>query len=85
VSNFDQITSATGRMKDWVPGTEEGAMAKTDQFWRYAKEAMLLACNAETDEEKQGLFGLARTWTQAALLQRASSSDHDSQVETSAA
>jgi hypothetical protein len=55
-----------------VPGTGEGAMPETDQFWRYAKEAMLLACDAETDEEKQGLFGLARTWTQAALLERTS-------------
>ena len=47
-------------------------MSKTDQFWQYAKEAMLLGCNAKTDEEKQGLFDLARTWTQAALLERAS-------------
>jgi hypothetical protein len=60
-------------------------MPKTDQFWRYAKEAMLLACNAETDEEKQDLFDLARTWTQAALLERASSSNHDSLTETAAA
>ena len=60
-------------------------MSKSDQFWLYAKEAMLLARDAETDEEKQGLFDLARTWTQAALLQRASSSDHDGQPESSAA
>jgi len=60
-------------------------MSKTDQFWQYAKEAMLLACNAETAEEKQGMFGLARTWTQAALLERASSGDHGSRPETSAA
>jgi hypothetical protein len=27
-----------------------------------------LACNAETDEIKQDMFDLARTWTQAALI-----------------
>jgi hypothetical protein len=45
-------------------------MSITDQFWQYANEAMLLADNAETAEEKQTLFGLARTWTQAALIER---------------
>jgi hypothetical protein len=60
-------------------------MSKTDQFWRYAKEAVLLANTAETDEEKQTLFDLARIWTQAALLERASSRDHDSQAEPIAA
>jgi len=45
-------------------------MSITDQFWQYANEAMLLADNAETDEEKQTLFDLARTWTQAALIER---------------
>ena len=64
----------------------EDAMSKADQFWQYAREAILLACNAEADEEKQGLFYLARTWTQAALLERATpSSDHYSQSEISAA
>jgi hypothetical protein len=27
-------------------------MLKTDQFWQYAKEAVLLASYAQTDEEK---------------------------------
>ena len=45
-------------------------MSIADQFWQYANEAMLSADNAETDEEKQTPFGLARTWTQAALLER---------------
>jgi hypothetical protein len=60
-------------------------MSETDQFWRYAKEAMLLANTAETDEEKQNLFDLAMTWTQAALLDRASSGDHGRQGEAIAA
>jgi hypothetical protein len=48
-------------------------MSRTDQFWQYAKEAILSACYAETDEERQGLLHLERTWTQAALMARASS------------
>jgi hypothetical protein len=48
-------------------------MSVTDQFWQYAKEAVLAACHAETDEEKQGLLDLARTWTQAALIERRTS------------
>jgi hypothetical protein len=45
-------------------------MSKTDQFWQYAKEAILSASGAKTDEDRQGLLELARTWTQAALLER---------------
>jgi len=48
-------------------------MPETDQFWQYAKEALLSACYAKTDEDKQNLLDLARTWTQAALLERESS------------
>jgi hypothetical protein len=47
-------------------------MSQTDQFWRYAKEAMLSVCDAKTDDDKQALLDLARTWTQAALLERQS-------------
>jgi hypothetical protein len=47
-------------------------MSITDQFWQYAKEAVLLACEAKTDKDKQGLLELARTMTQAALQERAS-------------
>jgi hypothetical protein len=47
-------------------------MSKTDQFWQYAKEAILGTSDAKTDENKQGLLELAWTWTQAALLERAS-------------
>lgn len=48
-------------------------MSDTDQFWEYAKEALLSASYAKTDGDKQGLFELARTWTQAALQTRQSS------------
>jgi hypothetical protein len=47
-------------------------MSKTVQFWQYAKEAILSACEAKTDSDKQGLLELARTWTQTALQERAS-------------
>jgi hypothetical protein len=53
-------------------------MSKTDEFWQYAKEAMLSASRAKTDDEKQGLLDLARTWTQAALVERHLLDDYDS-------
>jgi hypothetical protein len=45
-------------------------MSKTDEFWQYAKEAIISVAYAKTDDERQGLFDLARTWTQAALIER---------------
>ena len=47
-------------------------MSITDQFWQYAKEAMLSACDAKTDDDREGLLELARTWTHAALVERQS-------------
>jgi hypothetical protein len=73
VSNFEQITNTKKGM--WIlgrRGTAEGAMSKADEFWQYAKEAILSACDAKTDTDKEGLLELARTWTQAALRERAS-------------
>jgi hypothetical protein len=84
VSNFDQIAAAKGCNIGLGAGHCEGAMSKVEQFWLYAKEAMLLASDAETDAEKEDLFDLARTWTQAALLERASSGDHDRQLASAA-
>ena len=45
-------------------------MSETDQFWLYAREAILSISHAETDQEKQGLLDLVRIWTQAALRAR---------------
>ena len=59
-------------------------MSITDQFWQYAKEAMLSACYAKTDDDEQALLDLARTWTQAALLER-QSINYDGPAEASAA
>jgi hypothetical protein len=56
-------------------GIVEGAMLKTDEFWQYAKEAILSASFAKTDDERQGLLDLAGTWTQAALIERHAQAD----------
>jgi hypothetical protein len=60
-------------------------MPKADQFWLYAREAMLFASDAETDQEKQTLFDLALIWTSAALSDQASPGDQDSRPEAKAA
>lgn len=59
-------------------------MSITDQFWQYARELILSASSAKTDEERQGLLELAQTWTQAALLERRSI-DQDNPAEAGAA
>jgi hypothetical protein len=53
-------------------------MSKTDEFWLYAREAILSAFHAKTDDERTGLLDLARTWTQAALIERQFLAYHDS-------
>lgn len=45
-------------------------MPITDQFWQYAREAMLLAYEAKSDEDKQAFLDLAWTWTQAAVVEQ---------------
>ena len=59
-------------------------MSKTDEFWKYAKEAIVSVSFAKSDNERQGLLDLARTWTQAALVERQSLS-HDNPSEVAAA
>ena len=53
-------------------GHGRGCQSQADQFLQYAKEAIRSACEAKTDTDKAGLLELARTWTQAALQERAS-------------
>jgi len=53
-----------------MTGDESALMSETDQFWEYAKEAMLLACDAKIAKDKQDLLELSGTWTQAALQSR---------------
>jgi hypothetical protein len=46
------------------------SMSIADQFWQYAKEALLSASSAKTEKDRQDWLGLARTFTQAALVER---------------
>ena len=55
-------------------------MSNTDEFWQYAKEAVLSATYAKTDDERQSLLDLAQTWTQAALIGRHVQVDTDNTV-----
>jgi hypothetical protein len=52
-------------------------MSIADQFWQYAREALLSACEAKTTDDRKGLLELAQTWTQAALVERRSLIDND--------
>jgi hypothetical protein len=54
-------------------------MSLTDQFWQYAKEALLSAYETKNDNDRHDLLDLARTWTQAALDERRFLADHPSQ------
>ena len=42
-------------------------MSKAEEFRRYAEEAVRWARKSKTEQEKQALMDLARTWTQAAV------------------
>jgi hypothetical protein len=53
-------------------------MSKTSDFWQYAKEATLSALRAKTEDERQALLNLARTWTHAALIERHAQVNDDS-------
>jgi hypothetical protein len=56
-------------------------MSETDQFWQYANEAVLAAFYAASDDEKQGLLDLARTWIEAALVERRTQIDPGSMAD----
>jgi hypothetical protein len=55
-------------------------MSITDQFWQYAKEAMLLAYETKTDEDKQAFLDLARTWALAAIAERHAEFHHNKAI-----
>jgi hypothetical protein len=42
-------------------------MTKSEQFRKYAKEAISWSYNSKTDNEKQALIRLAGTWAHAAM------------------
>lgn len=43
------------------------AMSESDQFLKYAEEALLWVSQSKTEREKQLLLELACTWTRAAV------------------
>jgi len=43
-------------------------MSESSQFRQYAEEALLWVAQSKTEEEKQLLLGLVRTWTEAAAV-----------------
>jgi hypothetical protein len=51
-----------------------------DQFWQYANEAYLSAYGAKTEKDREEFFDLARTWTQAALIERRSLVERDMKI-----
>jgi len=77
--NFAQTAAAKERIRvSGCRGMEGCLMSKTNQFWQYAKEAILSAASAKSADNKRGLLELARIWTQAAMLERAASVDDNS-------
>ena|ERR1700683_1329362 len=69
VSNFEQMAAARGRTLISGFGAGGWPMSIADQFWQYAKEAILSA-PAKTDGERRNLLEFARIWTQAARQER---------------
>lgn len=72
LSNLEQTAGSEGTHLGSGCRHTRGAMSRLDQFWNYAREAMLAAGDAETVEDQQQLFALAQTWTAAALSEQQS-------------
>jgi hypothetical protein len=72
LSNLEQTAGSEGTHLGSGCRHTRGAMSRLDQFWYYAREAMLAAGDAETVEDQQQLFALAQTWTAAALSEQQS-------------
>jgi hypothetical protein len=51
-----------------------------DEFWQYANEAFLSAYGPKTEKDKDDFLDLARTLTQAALVEWRSLVDRDTTV-----
>jgi hypothetical protein len=78
LSNFEQSASAKEHMEaSGRRSTVRCPMSIADQFWQYAREALLSACEAKTTDDRKGLLELAQTWTQAALVERRSLMNND--------
>jgi hypothetical protein len=55
-------------------------MRINDQFWQYAREALLLANEAKTDEDRESFLDLARTWIDAAIVEQHALANRDKQI-----
>ena len=53
---------------------------KRDQFWQYANEAYLSAYDAKNEKDREAFLDLARTWTQAALVERRALVERDTKI-----
>jgi hypothetical protein len=42
-------------------------MATADEYHEYARECLIAAAKAETEDRRQQFIDIARTWTEAAL------------------
>jgi hypothetical protein len=51
-----------------------------DQFWQYANEAYHSAYGAKTEKDREEFFDLARTWIQAALIERRPLVERDTKI-----
>ena len=60
-----------------LSGHEMMLVSSADQFWQYAKEALLAAYDAKIHDDKQNLFDLAGTVDAGRILERSSSDDPD--------
>jgi hypothetical protein len=67
LSNFDQTAAAKERTLVSGFGARGWPISVADQFWQYAKEAILSAAAAKTDGDRRSLLEFAQTWTQTAL------------------
>src|ERR1700730_362845 len=68
VSNFVQTAAGKGRRlrSKGRLAVRSASMSEADQFRQYAEEAKRWVRQSKTENEKQVLIELARTWTQAA-------------------
>jgi hypothetical protein len=63
-----RLLLATGAGSAANGGRGQGVtMSKAEGFRQYAEEAVRCARKSKTEQEKQALMDLARTWTQAAV------------------
>jgi hypothetical protein len=67
-TDFHRQIGAGSRAKGGV--VTEVAMSESDQFRRYAEEAILWVVQSKTEEEKQILVELLCTWTAAVASER---------------